>query len=454
MEFKRGIEKQLYDWKLRVDRKPLVISGARQVGKTTLVSGFAKTYKHAILLNLEKSSDRYYFDNFQDVHTIVEALFLVNKIPSSDLSSTLLFIDEIQEDPKAIQLLRYFYEEIPDLHVISASSLLEFAIKAVESFPVGRVEYLYLYPLNFKEYLEAIGSESLIKELTRIPVKQTAHKILMDLFHRYAIIGGMPEVVKTDVKMNSLSDLPRVYESIWETYKNDVEKYSTNESERMVIKTLMETAPLFVDERVKFQGFGNTKYRSREVGEAFRTLDESKIIRLIYPTTDLNAPLRADLKKSPRLQFVDTGLVNYALAIQGEMLPLTDLNSAYKGAIISHLIAQEVISINSIKAEKPFFWVRGKSQSSAKVDLLFTYMGMAIPIAIKSGAKGSLRSLHQFIDATDHLYAIRMYAGEFKVEQARTPNKKPYLLMSLPYYCGTVLPEYIDWFLEQELKPL
>lgn len=215
----------------------------------------------------------------------------------------------------------------------------------------------------------------------------------------------------------------------------------------------MHRASYFLDERVKFQGFGNTKYRSREVGEAFRMLDEAKTIRLIYPTMDLEAPLRADFKKSPRLQFVDTGLVNHALGIQGEMLSLTDLYSAYKGAIIPHLIAQEVISINSITAEKPFFWVRDKSQSTAKVDLLFTYNGMVIPITIKSGAIGSLRSLHQFIDATDHVYAIRMYAGEFKVEQAQTPNKKPYLLLNLPYYCGTVLPEYIDWFLTQELKP-
>lgn len=214
MEFKRGIEKQLYDWKLREDRKPLVIRGARQVGKTTFVTEFAKTYKHAIVLNLEKSRDRYYFDNYHDVQTIVEALFLANKIPSSDLSLTLLFIDEIQECPKAIRFLRYFYEDIPNLHVISASASFEFAIKAVENFPVGRIEYLYLFPLNFKEYLDAINRQDLIKELTRIPVSQTAHKILMDLFHRYATIGGMPEIVKTDVKLGSLSDLQPIYTSI------------------------------------------------------------------------------------------------------------------------------------------------------------------------------------------------------------------------------------------------
>lgn len=451
MDFKRSAEKYLSEWKSRKDRKPLIIRGARQVGKTTLIASFANTYQYSIMINLEKTNDRSSFDSFDDVQSIIEVLFLANKIPSSAISNTLLFIDEIQESPKAIQLLRYFYEELPELHVISAGSLLEFAMKDVKSFPVGRVEFLYLYPLNFQEYLTAIGNEELLNHLLSVPVKTVAHQLLMELFHRFAIIGGMPEVVKTDIRQNSLSDLTRIYESIWGTYKNDVEKYTTNDLERKIIKHLMDTAPLYVDERVKFQGFGNSNYRSREVGEAFRTLDSAKIIRLIYPTTDLKAPLRSDLKKSPRLQFLDTGLVNYSLGIQGGMLAMQDLNSAYKGAIIPHLITQEIISLQSISAYKPNFWVREKTQSNAEVDLLFSYQGLVFPIEIKSGATGSLKSLHQFIEASDHPYAIRMYAGEFKVEKAVTPNHKPYLLMNLPYYAGTMLPFYIDWFIKQKM---
>jgi len=180
-------------------------------------------------------------------------------------------------------------------------------------------------------------------------------------------------------------------------------------------------------------------------------LDDAKIIRLIYPTTDLTPPLKADLKKSPRLQFLDTGLVNYTLGIQAEMLAMGDLNNAYKGAIIPHLITQELISLQSITAHKPHFWVREKAQSSAEVDLLYAHQKLIIPIEIKSGATGSLKSLHQFVDATDHPYAIRMYAGMFKIEKAITPGKKPYLLLNLPYYAGTSLPVYIEWFLQQEL---
>ena len=428
-----------------------MIRGARQVGKTTLIRTFAKSYQNAIVLNLERKGDLRYFEDFEDVETIVEALFLANRISSSAIGKTLLFIDEIQESPKAIQLLRYFYEDIPELHVISAGSLLEFAMRKVHSFPVGRVEFLYLHPLNFQEYLEAIGEQELLNQLKTVPVKPVAHKLLMDAFHRYAIIGGMPEVVKTDVQQRSLSDLPRVYESIWGTYKNDVEKYTSNDTERKIIKHLMDTSPLYLDERIKFQGFGNSNYKSREVGEAFRTLDDAKIVRLIYPTTDINPPLKSDLKKSPRLQFLDTGLVNYSLGIQAEMLAMQDLNNAYKGAVIPHLVTQELISLQSISAQTPNFWVREKAQSSAEVDLLYSYQGLIIPIEIKSGSTGSLKSLHQFVDAVDHPYAIRMYAGAFNVEKAITPNKKPYLLMNLPYYAGTSLPQYIEWFVKQKL---
>lgn len=450
MAFKRKAEEYLVNWKRRSDRKPLIIRGARQVGKTTLIQDFGGSYTNTIVLNLEKVNDRRFFEDFDDVPTILEALLLANKIPSSAISNTLLFIDEIQECPKAIQLLRYFYEEMPDLHVICAGSLLEFAMQKVHSFPVGRVEFLYLYPLNFQEYLQANGNTALLKHLQSVPVKTVAHRQLMEAFHRYVIIGGMPEVVKADIAHHSLSDLPRIYESIWATYKNDVEKYTSNDTERKTIKHLMDTAPLYLDERIKFQGFGNSNYKSREVGEAFRTLDDAKIVRLIYPTTDIQAPIKPDLKKAPRLQFLDTGLINYTIGIQAEMLAMDDLSSAYKGSVIPHIVTQELISLQDISAHMPNFWVREKSQSSAEVDLVYTHKQFVIPIEIKSGNTGSLKSLHQFIDGSDHPYAIRIYGGSLKLEKAITPNKKPYFLMNLPYYAGTMIPRYIEWFIKHE----
>lgn len=448
MGFNRQIFNKLLEWKLSSNRKPLVLRGARQVGKTTLVKSFAARYPHFIALNLEKPSDKSFFEDFDQVQDIVESIFLAQNLSIDALPNTLLFLDEIQELPKAIHLLRYFYEEFPDLHVIAAGSLLEFAIKQVSSFPVGRVQFLYLHPLNFQEYLEATGQEALVEQLKTTPVKPIAHKLLMELFHRYAIIGGMPEVVKIDIEKKSLSDLIAVYESIWGTYKNDVEKYASNDSEVRVIKHIMNTAPLSLDKRVKFQGFGNSNYKSREVGECFRMLDDAKIIRLIYPTTDLIPPVQSDVKKSPRLQFLDTGLVNYSLGIQGQLLKMEELSAAFKGALIPHLVTQEIISIQDLTDQKPNFWKREKNQSSAEVDLVYPYEGKLIPIEIKSGATGSLRSLHQFVDAVDHSYAIRIYAGKLDVEETKTPAGKPYKLLNLPYYSGTQIEHYIAWFLK------
>lgn len=270
MNFKRHALSYLKEWRVRKNRKPLLLRGARQVGKTTLVNDFAEGYQHYIYLNLEKSSDKAVFETYDDVRKIVEALFLSNNISPKDEGTTLLFIDEIQELPSAIQSLRYFYEEVPSLNVIAAGSLLEFAMKDVKSFPVGRIEFLYLHPLNFHEYLDALQHTAALERLTAIPIKEVAHKTLLDLFHRYAIIGGMPEIVRTDIENNNLAELPKMYESIWGTYKNDVEKYATGANERRIIKHIMDTAPLYIDHRIKFQNFGNSNYKSREVGEAMR----------------------------------------------------------------------------------------------------------------------------------------------------------------------------------------
>jgi predicted AAA+ superfamily ATPase len=447
MNFYRHISNSLTDWKKSSNRKPLILRGARQVGKTTLIKAFAKSYKHSILINLEKPEHLQFFELYDDVKTIIDSLFLTNNIKSIAIENTLLFIDEIQESPKAIHLLRYFYEEFPKLHVIAAGSLLEFAMRKVDSFPVGRVEFRYLYPLNFKEYLRATSNNVILEHLEKVPIKPVAHNILLKLFNQYAIIGGMPEIIKVYLNTQSISDLPKVYESIWETYKNDVEKYTTNNTERKVIKHIMATAHLYVDKRIKFQNFGNSNYRSREVSEAMRNLDAAKIIQLIYPTTQVEVPIIPDLKKSPRLQFLDTGIINHTLGIQSDLLGLSDLSNSYKGAIIPHLVTQELQSLNTFSSSKPNFWVREKSQSSSEVDLVIQYQGKIIPIEIKSGNVGTLKSLHQFIDRTNHPFAIRVYAGAFKIEKHVTPNGKNYLLMNLPYYTITMLPEYLNYFM-------
>lgn len=446
MNIDRHVFSDLLKWKSSSDRKPLILRGARQVGKTTLIHQFAKSYKNRVLLNLEIAEDRRFFTDFENVHTIVEALFISHNITPAEKGDTIIFIDEIQETPEAISMLRYFYEMEPEIHVIAAGSLLEHTMRKIKSFPVGRVSMLYMFPINFPEFLSAIKKTNAMEELNTVPIREVAHKTLLDLFNRYAIIGGMPEVVRKYVETNNIADLPSIYESIWETYKEDVVKYAANNSEARIIRHIMSTAHLGLDARIKFQNFGNSNYRSREVGEAFRNLDDAKVIQLIYPTTDTSPPILPDLKKSPRLQFLDTGLINHELNIQAEMLAMEDLNNAYKGAVIPHLVAQELMSLNTSKSVKPIFWVREKNQSSAEVDLLVQFNKMVIPIEIKSGKEGKLKSLHQFIEVAPHPYAVRMYAGKFSIEEHSTRSGKKYFLMNIPYYLSTKLTEYLSYF--------
>ncbi len=445
---KRNIILKLIEWKKSADRKPLILRGARQVGKTTVVNEFGESYKQYVYLNLERTEHKKYFELYDKVKDIVDSV-LLNMELEPEHAQTLFFIDEIQESPKAIALLRYFAEDLPDLHVISAGSLLEFSIKLVNSFPVGRVQFLNMFPMNFREFLMALGKKSALATLDTVPISATAHETLMSYFHKYAIVGGMPEVVKKYAETGSYASLQQIYEGIWAAYRDDVRKYAQNPGEERVIRHIMSTACSFLDERISFQNFANSNYRSREVGEAFRCLDDAGIIKLIYPTTDIKFPLRSDFTKRPRMQFLDSGLVNYELSIQHELIALSDMSEAYRGALIPHLITEELISLNTTKIDKPQFWVRDKNQSSAEVDLVYYYNGNVIPMEIKSGKIGKLRSLLGFMDQCSHHYAIRIYAGKFEVQRIETSLSKPFYLMNLPYFLGTKIPEYIKWFTEQ-----
>lgn len=446
MEIQRKAYRKLVEWKKNTDRKPLLLRGARQVGKTTLVREFSKEFSNYVELNLERESDLNLFQT-DDINKIINAAFLLKGVIPGDLP-TLLFIDEIQESPKAIQLLRYFYEERPDIYLIAAGSLLEFALKTVPSFPVGRIDYLYIHPLNFEEYLGALNHQAALLAFQTFPITDYAHPVLLNIYHEYAVIGGMPEVVKNYMKDKNIAQLSKTYNKLWQSYKDDVTKYSSSDTERKVIRHVIEIAP-FETDRIKFEGFGKSNYRSREVGDALRALDLAKIIQLIYPTTNTDPPIIPDLRKRARLQFLDTGMLNQILALQSEMILLKDLNDFHRGKIIQHLVAQELISIHEDLPYKPHFWVREEKDSNSEVNIVFQYGKYIIPIEIKSGKQGTLRSLHQFIDRTSHPFAIRMYAGDFTIDEAKTPAGKPYFLMNLPYYLVTQLPQYIAYFIEQ-----
>jgi predicted AAA+ superfamily ATPase len=444
MELNRTAYAKLQIWKNSPSRKPLLIRGARQVGKTTLVRQFAREFDHYLELNLERDREKSLFE-LDDINKILNAAYLL-KGTKVGTGSLLLFIDEIQESPKAIALLRYFFEELPDIYLIAAGSLLEFALTSVASFPVGRISYLYLSPVNFDEYLSALNNAPAIEAMNTVPAPDFSHAVLLNIFHEYALVGGMPEVVANFAEHKDISLITPIYKELWRAYKDDFEKYAQNETERKIMRHIIDSAPGESD-RIKFEGFGQSNYRSREVGEALRSLDLANVIRLIYPTKSLSPPVVADRKKRPRLQFLDTGLLNNALSIQAEILQISDMNNLHRGKIAQHLVTQQLISIETADRYEPNFWVREEKDTSSEVDLVYHFGKYIIPIEIKSGKQGKLRSLHQFIERVDHPYAIRMHAGQFNVEKVNTPNGVPYLLMNMPYYLATKIPEYIDYFI-------
>ena len=446
--FKRQLLLELEKWRQNVPRKPLVIRGARQVGKTTLVNQFAAQYEQYIYLNLELSEDKEPFENFTSIENLINTLFFLKNKTLGKKNTTLLFIDEIQEVPKTLNILRYFYELAPEISVIAAGSMLETLFDKNISFPIGRVEYKVIRPVSFTEFLSAIDESAALEQLTQVPVAAFAQSKLLSLFHTYALIGGMPEIVQHYAKHKDLVTLGPIYDSLISGYMDDVEKYAKSNSQVLHIRHCIQSSFAQAGKRIKFEGFGNSAYKSREMGEALRTLEKALLMQLVYPCTSATLPMVPDIKKSPRLQILDTGLLNYFVGIQKEIIGTDDLNKIYQGTLIEHLVGQELLSFQYNALSALHFWVREKKESTAEVDYLFQYDGLIIPIEVKSGKEGTLKSLHSYMDIAPHNFAIRFYAGVLNITDAITQNGKQYKILNLPYYLGSQIEKYIDWFIQ------
>jgi len=445
--FQRTILDRLKKWALQTHAKPLVLRGARQVGKTTVIDIFSKEFDQYIYLNLEKEADKEVFEHDYEIDDLINAIFLKKNIINNK-KRTLLFIDEIQSSAEAVKSLRYFYELENSLYVVAAGSMLESVVNMQISFPVGRVEYAYMYPLTFHEFLIA-SNETVALDLKKsVPINEIAHNKLFQLFHRYALIGGMPEIVSAYIKDENISLLRIIYEGLKTSYMDDVEKYAKNLSQRNIIRYAIDSIPSEVGKRIKFQNFGKSNYRSREVGEALRTLEKALLIELSYPTTSVTLPSVIDKKKSPKLHFLDTGLVSYFNGLQSSMIKIDDLSGIYRGMILEHVIAQELRAIDNISNAKTKFWVREKNQSNAEVDFVIQYNKYLIPLEVKSGATGSLKSLHEYMQKTSHPYAVRLYSGKLIVNDLSTFDGKQFKLLNLPYYLVGQIYKYLEWFIE------
>ena len=444
--FQRNALNELKKWVLQPDRKPLVIRGARQVGKTTLVRQFAADFDQYLYVNLEMPEDRAPFESFSNVETLLETLFFLKDHSIQLKQRSLLFIDEIQQVPEALNILRYLYEQEPDLPVIAAGSMLESLFDKEIHFPVGRVSYLVLRPVSFPEFLMAMGEDKALEQLLHIPMKSFAHEKLLGLFHTYALIGGMPEVVAKYAAQKDLAALAPLYDALIASYLDDVEKYASSDSQALHIRHAIQSAFTSAGKRIQFAGFGNSAYRSREMSEALRIAEKALLLYLVYPSTGSVLPLMPDLKKSPRLQILDTGLLNYYVGLQKDIIGSADLSSIYQGTMIEHLVGQELLAFQYEALSSLSFWVREKSTSSAEVDFIYRYNGKLIPIEVKAGAAGKLRSLHLFMESAPHNMAVRFYAGPLHITEATTHSGKKFQLLNLPYYLVSQIDKYLAWF--------
>jgi len=431
--FQREAIHQLKRWAGKSVRKPLILRGARQVGKTTLVNEFSKDFETYLYLNLEDEQAASLFDTPKSMDELLTAIYLFCNKPRKE-GRTLLFIDEIQQSPKAIAKFRYFYEEAPHIYVIGAGSLLESLIDVHISFPVGRVEYMAIRPCTFSEFLGAIGETELQEAVKSVSVPEVIHSKVMSLFNTYALIGGMPEAVSHYARFRDLVSINDIYESFLTGYRDDVIKYARNSTMVQVIRYILQEGWAYAAHPISFGCFAGSSYKSREMGEAFRTLEKAMLLELVYPTTGYIMPVHPELRRAPKLLWLDTGLINYAVNIQKEVFGAKDIMDAWRGQIAEHIVAQEILASDSRVSYKRSYWIRDKKGSDAEVDFVVLQDDKVIPIEIKSGHNAHLKSLHLFMDGTNHNTAIRVWSNPYSVDQVKTIAGKEFNLYNLPFY--------------------
>lgn len=446
--FSREIITFLAKWFEKDKRKPLVIRGARQVGKTVAVTLFGqKHFKNMITLNLEKEENLSMFQRILPIRDLIQLIQLRTGkkiIPGS----TLLFIDEIQNSQIAMTQMRYFYEEVPALHVVAAGSLLEIKIKKEGfSFPLGRVEYCYMHPVTFPEFLTATEDSETLDFLKTIdfksPVLEEIHHTLLKKFHEYIIVGGMPEAVAEYKDSRSFIDLDPIYESLLTGFKDDVYKYASN-AKVPYLQHVIEHSPKYAGKTIKYEKFGDSGFKSREMKEAFDVIEKAMIVKRVNASTSTKTPIDENLRKSPKLIFLDTGLVNYSLGMREDLFTGGDLSSDFLGHIAEQVVGQALQALTMGRLNKFSYWVRDKKSSTAEVDFLLQFKSGVVPIEVKSGKKGHLKSLFLFMEQSSAGAAVRIHSGNLKFREIERNDGSKFKFISLPFYLVYRLEEVLD----------
>jgi len=417
---KRILDHYLTEWRINPKRKPLVLRGARQVGKTHTVRNLGKLFNSYVEINFEQlPTVKDIFLKDLDPHRILKELRL---IIGKDIlpGETLLFLDEVQDVPQAIMALRYFYEEMPDLHVIAAGSLLDFAIEHI-SVPVGRVSFLYMHPMSFIEFLAAIGEKHVLVEILEHNPKEVlsepVHQKLLNYLGVYLAVGGMPEAVQAWVDTQNIIECSLVHDALIEAYRQDFEKYS-KKLQLKYVELLFKSIPLFLGRPIKFNKISND-YRKRELAPCLSLLEKANIISKVTCTSGNGIPLGAEITPEKfKAIFLDVALSQSMLGLdlKGWLLnPTRELIN--KGEIAEAFIGQELLAYMAPqKRADLYYWHREVRGSNAEVDYLMQHQSNIIPIEVKSALGTTLKSLHLFLE-THALspYGVRFSAHNYSV---------------------------------------
>ncbi len=442
----RDAIQSLFQWFKGSRRKPLILRGARQVGKSTLVRQFAKQQKLRLNeINLERHLD------LEKVFATLDMAIIRGELEalvggSITEPKSLLFLDEIQATPSALRVLRYFYEDLPEVPVITAGSLLEFTLADHNfSMPVGRIEYHHLAPMNYREFLQTVDPPlcHYLDELgfsTTLPA--AAHQKLLERQRQYLFIGGMPEAVLAFHESASFEDVVRVQRSIVSTYEDDFAKYARHQ-ELALLQRIFRLIPRQVGHKVKYVNFSREN-RSREVKTAIELLAKALVCNQVFAGHCAGVPLSADIDEfAYKLLFLDVGLMNFMGGVDWPTIRnLDDRQLINEGAIAEQFIGQHLAYLNQgLEPPRLVYWLREGRKSNAEVDYVISRGSDIFPIEVKAGRSGSLRSLHQFAALGKSIKAIRFDTNQpsrqsvvSQVQIAGENQTISFELLSLPLY--------------------
>jgi len=436
----RTLEKSLEHWRIDDHRKPLIIRGARQVGKSHLIDTFGKkAFTNFITINFElepKYKECFSSLHPKDICCSIEVLTHQKIVPGK----TLLFLDEIQNCAEAITALRYFKEKMPNLHVIGAGSLLEFTLNQSDfRMPVGRIAFLYLYPVSFKEFLLAFNPQALHlvcqADLTH-PLPEAVHHYLLDQVKLYLLLGGMPEVIATYQHQQDLSQAQRIQTSILETYQHDFGHYETKNISLTHLQRCFRQAPLMIGQQIKYNKI-DPELRARELKEAISALELANILQRVNATSATGLPLDATInEKKFKLNFIDVGLVKRANQLEADLLFNNDILLLNRGALAEQFVGQEMLACSSGHEKiKLYFWARD-TQGAAEIDYVTTVDSHIFPIEVKAGKIGKLRSMHQYLlEHPKCPMGVRISSAPLSLEKN---------ILSVPFYMISELKRLLE----------